>query len=435
MNQIKEKQRCGAARGMTGGQYEAGTENGTKYKAGTENEAKAEAQDPVELLSALIQIESMSGREQVLSDFVESKLHHMGMNTKRDEFGNLYGEYCFSDSGPVILFNTHLDNVPVGDGWTRDPFGAEQENGILYGRGACDPKGAMAAMLTAAETVIREHEAGRSGSGEKTADESSPFCGTLIFMGAACEEISPPVEKGTWKAVQAGYVRADMAICGEPTDNIPCIGEFGKMEYEITTYGKPAHASAPERGVNAIIHMAKILTALEERVERRWSDLLSRRGTLNVGMIAGGVQVNIVPELAKASVERRLVPGQTAEGSLAEMRHICDSLRGEIPDLHYEIQVVGEGNAAVISETEPVAQLMAQSVETVTGNRPAPKGFVAHADADWLITHGNIPTVIYGPGALSDAHTNHEQVKTADVSEAAAVLTEFLHRSLGSKQA
>ncbi|WP_165445446.1 M20 family metallopeptidase [Bacilliculturomica massiliensis] len=372
------------------------------------------------LLKELIRIRSMSGEENELAEFVAGKLENMGMKVYRDRHGNLYGEYSFGDAeGPVILLNTHLDNVPVGDGWERGPFAAEEEDGVIWGRGACDPKGAMAAMLTAVDTVVtqRPPEGGRRQ-------------GKLIFMGAVAEEISPPSAKGTWKAVKDGLVKADMAICGEPTDNIPCIGEFGKMEYEIITHGKPSHGSAPEKGINAVIHMAHLLIALEEQAERRWSDLLGRKGTLNVGTISGGVQINIVPETARAQVERRLVPGQTAEGSLAELRRICDGVKEKIPELNYEINVAGEGNAAVISREEPAARLMRESVEAVTGRTPADRGFVAHADADWLITCGNIPTVIYGPGALSDAHTSHEKVRAADVEEAALVLTEFLDRAL-----
>lgn len=391
-----------------------------------------EERDTTELLKRLLRIKSMSGEENELANFVGRWLQARGMETEKDRHGNLYAEYRFGEAaeeenaGPVVLFNTHLDNVPIGEGWERSPFGAEEEDGIVYGRGACDPKGALAAMMTAAAAMIQdEKEREKTGLPKRN--------GTLLLMAAVTEEISPPSAKGTWKAVKDGLVKADMAVCGEPTDNLPCIGEFGKMEYEIITHGKPAHASAPEQGVNAILHLSRLLLELDRRAERRWSELLGRKGTLNVGMISGGVQINIVAETARAKVERRLVPGQTAQESMDEMKRICDSVKAELPELNYEILVAGEGNAALISEEEPVARLMNASVEAVTGKRPGPKGFVAHADADWLITYGKIPTVIYGPGSLSDAHTCREKVKTADVAEAANVLAEFLNRAFSGE--
>lgn len=385
--------------------------------------------ETTELLKQLIQIQSPSGQEQALADFLMERLKNMGMETSRDRHGNIYGSYEFTSgkwgapgTGPVILFNTHLDNVPVGQGWEIDPFEGLCTEGVIYGRGACDPKGAMAAMIGAAEALIGQDKGGQGS-----------YLGRLIFMGAVTEEISPPSAKGTWKAVKDGLLKADMAICGEPTENLPCIGEFGKLEYELVVLGKSAHASAPEQGVNGILHLCRLLLALDEKAERRWSPLLGRSGTLNVGLVSGGSQINIVPGEARAAIERRLVPGQTAEESMAELRGICHGVKEQYPDIEYRLQVTGEGNAALISQEEPVAKWMAESVEAVTGTAPGARGFVAHADADWLITGANIPTVIFGPGALAHAHTCREQVKVKEVEEAAEILLVFLQKAMGAQ--
>ena len=417
---------------------------------------KIKEEDATQLLVDLIGIESPSRGEGPLAEFVAERLSAAGMKVYFDRHQNLYGEYTFGgeanrdgaylkgepaeaegrrpcrqrEEGPIVLFNTHLDNVPPGGGWKTRPFEAAVEDGVLWGRGACDPKGALTAMILAMECVIEEgKKEAKDFEGKKDFQGKKGFRGKLLFMGAVTEEISPPSEKGTWKAVKDGLIQADMAICGEPTENIPCIGEFGKVEYELIVHGKPAHASAPEKGVNAILNMAELLTALNQKVERRWSELLGRRGTFNVGTIAGGVQVNIIPELARASFERRLVPGQTAEESRRELLSICEEVKARIPELEYELVVTGEGNPAVISKDEPVAAMLSHSIQEVTGSRREAGGFVAHADADWLITYGGIPTVIYGPGALSDAHTSHEKVELSQVREAAEVLAAFLERA------
>lgn len=360
----------------------------------------------IDVLKEIIRFKSVSWEEKSLAEYLKSYFDATGMTTSIDRHGNFYAEY--RNGNPVVMLNTHMDVVPVGSDWKTDPFEPVEDGRDLIGRGACDAKGSLAAFIIAVKKVLA------NGNRPK---------GTILLMAATTEEPSPPEVKGTWKAIMDGRIKADMAICGEPTGNTACIAELGRMEYELISKGRSSHANTPEQGINAIVNMAALVTALNKKVARPYCDLMKRRGTFLIGTIKGGVQSNVVPEECRALLDRGLIPGQTHEDSIGEIRAICDEVAAQIPDLSYDIKVNYTGNPAAIPADSPVAQAILRSIETVTGKPSKPAGFPAHCDADWIITLGKIPTVIFGPGSLKYAHSCCERVNMDEVYEAAKIVT------------
>lgn len=367
---------------------------------------KIDSEEVINLLKTIISIKSMSWEEQALAEFVQKYLSDLGMETRIDHHGNVYGEY--RNGSPTLLFNTHLDNVPVNSDWKTNPFESVIQDGLLYGRGACDPKGSLAGMLIAVKTLLK----------------NTQLKGSVIFMGAATEEISPPSDKGTYKGIMDGAVKdVDMAICGEPTDCKACITQYGRMEYRLKTFGKAAHANAPEKGINSILHMAELVKALDSQVSRPVFPLLGK-STFNIGMINGGVQSNIVPATCEVLIDQGLVPGQTHETALAEMIEICDAVKSRIPDLNYQFETTYTGYATLLDTNEPIVKAAIAAINEVHGTNDAKEAaFTSHCDGDWLITFGHIPTLILGPGSLKLAHTSNEYVPLAEVIECAKIYT------------
>ncbi|MHB1653462.1 MAG: M20 family metallopeptidase [Desulfitobacteriaceae bacterium] len=360
-------------------------------------------QELIDFLRDLIKIQSRSYEEQLIASYVEEYLKKCGAQTWSDNEGNVFGR--IGQGNPVLLLHAHLDTVPEGEGWQDPPFDGVIHNNLMYGRGACDTKGGLAAMLMAFK---------------QTATQKEKLRGTLLFAGVVREEISPPEKKGTFIALKNG-LQADMAIVAEPTSLQACIAEIGRTEYILEIIGESAHANMPEQGRNSIVKMAEVVTDLVKRVKRPYSQLLGRTSTFNIGFIEGGIQSNIVPESCSILIDRGLVPGQNPEESLKEIRFIVESVL-EGGEFRYRLSVPYQGFPATVDPQETVVQTLVESIRKHRNSNASPQGFVSHCDADWLITFGKIPSVIFGPGDLSVAHTNHEHVDLSEVQLAAKIL-------------
>lgn len=361
------------------------------------------SEEIISLLKELIRIPSRSYEEQQIGQYLKSYLEKRAEETWMDQHGNVFAK--IGSGNPVLLLHAHMDTVHEGEGWEKDPFGAEQIDNLIYGRGACDVKGGLTSMLLAFS---------------KIAENPEKLKGTLVFGAFVCEEISPPESKGTMLALKDG-LQADMAIVAEPTSLQACIAQIGRTEYKITINGRAAHANTPEKGLNAVVKMAELISALEQRIDRPYSEILKRYSTFNIGKIEGGIQSNIVPENCSILIDRGLVPSQNAEDSLAEMKMIVEDVLKD-SDFSYEISVPYQGFPAEVDPNEPVVRHLLHHIEKHTNSPASATGFISHCDADWLITYGKIPSVIFGPGNLEVAHTNHEHVGVNEVVLATKIL-------------
>ena len=308
---------------------------------------------------------------------------------------------------PTLIVNGHLDVVPVHrPGWTHDPFAAELDGGRLYGRGTADMKGGIAAAVEAL-AVLR-----RSGR--------EPAC-DVAFHLVADEERGGAL--GTGALVASGAVRGDACLVPEPTGLSVCVAERGLFTATITVHGRPAHGSEPLEGVSAIEKAAKIVLALHGADFGGPPHDLLGRPTCNVGVIAGGSGHNTVAERCTLVIDRRLLPGASAETAEGELRACIDAIDDD--DLRYDLEPLVHGEASELDVDHPFVGSMQAAVHAVLG-QPAPVcGMRFTTDARFVRNQAGIPTVVCGPGEVAQAHTNDEWVAVDQLVDAAAVYAEL----------
>jgi acetylornithine deacetylase/succinyl-diaminopimelate desuccinylase family protein len=300
-----------------------------------------------------------------------------------------------------ILLAPHLDTVNAA----AEQFVPRTRNGRLYGRGTCDTKGSVATMFAAVCEVAR--------SGQRPAETE------IIFAGLVDEENG---QTGS-RALAASGLKADLAIVGEPTGCRVVSAHKGNLWLRLETRGKSAHGARPELGRNAVHAMARVVDLLETeyaaRLRQRRHVLLGRP-TVNVGVISGGTQANIVPDSCAILVDRRTLPGETEQTVRTEIKVLLRK--------HHLQATLGNDKLGpcLPLETDPKTPLVAQLMRSVGQRRPAGVDYFCDAS---VLAHGGIPSVVFGPGDIAQAHTADEWVSLADLERAQALLTRFL-RSL-----
>lgn len=300
-----------------------------------------------------------------------------------------------------ILLAPHLDTVggePIGPAL----FEPLRRNGRLYGRGACDTKGSIAAMLTALGQV--------AGSSRR------PRHTELVFAGLVDEENN---QAGSRALVASGF-KADLAIVGEPTRLRVVTAHKGDLWLRLEARGRSAHGSRPELGRNAVHKMARVVDVLQRdyaaRLRRRLHPLLGP-ATVSVGTISGGTQPNIVPAHCAITVDRRTLPGETEAAVHREIRAFLRrrGLRVTLADTR--------GVPCPALETDTRLPLVQAFLRCAGQRRPA--GVVFFCDAA-VLAAGGIPSVVFGPGDIAQAHTAEEWINLRHLDEATALLTRFL---------
>lgn len=323
--------------------------------------------------------------------------------------------------GRKLILNGHLDVVPAGAGWSRDPLGGAVEDGKLYGRGSSDMKAGVAAMMYAAITLKRA---------------GNPFCGDLILFFNVDEER----ENAGMKLFLAEDLTADYAIIGEPTGLQLCVGHRGVARYRLRTRGTPGHTAFTEQPDNAIHKMLPYivgLTKLSVEVEGRSHPIVGR-STLTVTQIHGGDAPNMVPGWCMAEIDRRLLPGETRAQVRSEIER-C--LREAVPDGDgddYELENYLFVPASHIDTEHPLVRAAIHAgsrVRAAAGRTDAPRveSFAATCEAPYFMLDKGIPTLICGPGSLAQAHTVDEYVEVAQVVEAVQLYIAFVEELLQAR--
>jgi succinyl-diaminopimelate desuccinylase len=341
-----------------------------------------------------------------------------------------------SGPGPCVHFNGHLDVVDPASGWTLDPFAGTLRDGRLYGRGACDMKGGIAAAVIAIESIL---EAG------------IPFAGALEISGTADEEtgglggVAWLAERGWFSAP-----RVDHVIIPEPlnVDRI-CLGHRGVWWAEIETFGRAAHGSMPFLGDCAVRHMGALLERIERRLLPRLAERVTampvvpadaRRSTLNIAALPGGlgeshgdVPSPMVPHRCRMLIDRRFLIEEDLSAVKAEMRTLLDELKGSRAGFDYGIRDVLEVLPAMTPQDAPVVRALQAGIEEVL-QRPA--DLVASPgtyDQKHIYRVGKLEhCVAYGPGILELAHQPDEYVVIDDLVASAKVMAAAALSLLGA---
>lgn len=378
----------------------------------------------VSLLQALIRLRSdhPPGDCRAALAVVEKKLARAGLEfttfAKEEHQPSLLAELSGRNSTATLMYHAHIDTVPAGEPelWNVEPFGGEIIEGQVYGRGAGDDKGSVAAQVMAAVTLAR---AGVN------------LNGALQVAVVADEESGGLV--GTKWLHDSGKLAPDFLIVGEQTNNRVAVAERVACGIDLTVFGQSAHGATPWAGENAVLKAARALTWLQDKL---FPKLAARATglfpppTLNVGKIQGGIQWSIVPERCKVEMDRRLIPGETREMAMAEIRELLDEYAATVEPLRYELFSTGEVAPNINTDpNDPFVQSANTALAAIAGQSHELTGYVQTSDGRWFAGDG-IPIIIFGPSDPAVAHAADEHVSIDQLVEATRFLTLFALRWL-----
>jgi acetylornithine deacetylase len=340
----------------------------------------------VELLRDLVRIPSESGHEEGVVARLDSAARELGVTP--EVIGRNITALFDGGDGPLLLLNSHTDTVPVGEGWTRDPLGAEIENGRIYGRGSNDAKGCVTAMLLGAARAF----ATNAPKGK-------------VLFAASCEE--EVLGQGLEKLLPL-LPRPDAAVVGEPTGLQPAVAQKGLLLLEVTAAGRSAHA-AWGGGVNAVEAAARDVLALSKLAVPGEHPALGKT-SLHVTQISGGTRHNVIPDACKLVVDIRTTPAVSPE-SIVEL--VKRSVEGQVKVRSSRLGSV---------ETDPGHAIVQAALAANPGAAP----YGSPTLSDWVFLKG-IPTVKAGPGQSPRSHTPDEYLEVAEL-EAGVLFYESLIR-------
>ena len=330
---------------------------------------------------------------------------------------------------PAELWECHQDTVGVA-GMKIDPFAATESDGRIWGRGACDVKGSLAAMLTALARIEAERIAlSKTIVLALTINEECGFTGVKSLcqlwgneeqIAAAAMHVRGPL---AWDDLRK--LCPTRAIVAEPTELDVVVAHKGSLRWRCHTHGRAAHTSRPERGCNAISAMVRVVQAIErfqqEVLDQREAHPLCGGPTVCVSTIQGGTGVNTVPDHAVIDIDRRLVPSETADGSFQELvEYITLQCDGNIGDATIEhepssSQSIGLSDAKNRDWAEQIAALVRAQ------GKPGRLIGVPFGTDAWALSATGIPTVVFGPGSIDQAHTDDEWIDIGELERATEV--------------
>ena len=374
----------------------------------------ARAGDPVALARLLVSIPSVNpvlspggDGEARMAEVTAELLNEWGFDTTVHEVepGRPNVIARLSGEGPTLLLNGHLDTVGI-DGMTVDPFAATVEDGRLVGRGSCDMKGGVAALLSAAKRLAQ--------TGPRpnlivalTADEEYASIGMVDFVAQLDTAV-------------------DLAVVCEPTSLRVMPAHKGFVWLEVDFRGRAAHGSRPDIGIDAIRHAGLYLAALDrysEALRQRPAHPLLQHGSFHAGTISGGSAESVYPDRCTLLLERRTMPGEQPEDVVADFTSVLEALRTSEPSLNATLRMTLERPGSEVAIDGPLVQgLLNAAAEEGT---PADvEGMTAWVDAA-LLNEAGVPAVCYGPGSIEQAHTVDEWIDVDEIRVCARVLERF----------
>ena len=341
--------------------------------------------------------------EQRMLDFLAATAAQAGLDIELQPVlpgrPNLLARLCPREkTRHRIVLAPHLDTVNAPE----NLFTPRKRDGRLFGRGACDTKGCVAAMVTALCELTRQ--------------PSRPAQTEILFAGLVDEENG---QAGS-RALAGSRLKADLAIVGEPTRLQAVTAHKGDLWMVIKTRGLSAHGARPELGRNAVHAMARVVDLLEteyaRQLQRRHHPLLGRP-TINVGSIRGGTQANIVPDSCEILVDRRTLPGETEAGV---EREIHSFLRKHGLEVSFD-----RGRLAPCEplETNPKLPLVQQFLNSIGQRKPAGVNYFCDAS---VLSRGGIPSIVFGPGDIAQGHTADEWIELNSLERGKDMLLNFL---------
>lgn len=401
----------------------------------------------VDDLRALITIPSITGSEERVAAWAAEALRGLGMRVEvvrpdliahrsdpawpgeemaRTSLPVVIGR-AGGDEVPRVILSGHLDVVPPGDPttWTADPWGAEIRDGAMFGRGACDMKGGVAAILAAVR-------------GLRDAGELELLHGELMVVLVPSEEDGG---QGTLAAIRAGAT-ANLAIITEPTNLDVVVAHAGAVTFQLTVPGRAAHASQRREGISALDNLFTLSQALLADETRRnmaeTDPLMTALGLpypTIIGIVSGGAWASTVLDRVVADGRYGVRLGQSPAAAADELRTCIAQACAADPFLRDHPATVeitgGQFGSARVPSDHPLPVGLADVAEAVLGRRPALLGEPYGADMQMFVNHGGTPCVMFGPGDVRVAHSADEHVALDEVEACARVLAAWVIREIG----
>lgn len=347
-----------------------------------------------------------------IKDILESEDIKVDLKYIDDHRANVYAILDSGIEGKTILYNGHMDTVPAGLGWDVDPFASyEDEYGNIYGRGASDMKSGVASMIYAAICLKRM---------------AYPKTGKLILFFNVDEEIT----NLGMKQFLREDITADLAIISEPTDLNIAIGHRGAARFYLKTKGVAGHACYVTNPDNAIEKMNKLLPVIFEyghRIKEDKKDDFLGSALSNVTTIRGGIAGNIIPDECVAEIDRRTLPGEKADDIEKEYISL---LKNYAPDIDFELICYTFLASSSIDADHEFVKLIEETTKPYYPNVKK-KSFEATCEAPFFSVEKGIPTVVFGPGSLSEAHVKNEKVKKNELINAGKIFLDLGKTLLG----
>jgi len=386
--------------------------------------------DLVGFLRDLVQTPSPSTQEKAVGERIAAEMKRLDFrNVHVDRIGNVVG-WIGPGKGPLLMFNSHMDTVRVSDpeAWSHKPFGADIIDGVLYGLGACDMKGGLAAMIYGAK-LLR--------------DSGMDLMGDLVVACVVQEE--PCEGLGSRVLIEEEGIRPDWVVLGEPTGLDIVRGQRGRIEMRLITHGRSAHSACPALGENAIYTAARLLFGLELLAEQLGNDAFLGPGSLAVTDISSSASSrNAVPDRCELIIDRRLTLGENETKAIAEVQRVIarEGVRAEVEVTEYQATSYSGYPchnrefypAWVMAEDHPLVLSAVQAVREELKHRPRVGHWEFSTEGVYTAGVAGIPTVGFGPGDPRHAHTADEHVRLDDVHAAAEVYARLASQLLGTEE-
>ncbi len=374
-----------------------------------------DTQGLVRLAQDLIRTPSLPGEEAAVAARLRASMQESGFQEVwTDRAGNVIGRYG-AGHGPKLLIEGHMDAVAIGDrrAWTRDPLGAEIDGGYLYGRGAADMKAALAAMVYAVKQL---------------ATTGAALNGDLYIAFVVQEE--PCEGMAVRGLIEEEGLLPDFVILGEPTNLGLYRGQRGRVELQVTTYGRASHAALPQEGTNAVLLAARLLFGIDLLGAQLLSDPLMGQGSVAVTHIeSSATSLNSIPDRCAFVLDRRLTLGETEARAIAEVQQVIrrEGVRADVATLEFQLATytgyVAHGRKYyppwLLPEDSILTRQASRALEKTLGAAPRMGLWPFSTDGAYTMGVAGIPTIGFGPGDPERAHTTDEAVRVLDIVTAA----------------
>lgn len=378
--------------------------------------------ETIRLTQELVQIrsETPTGSEAAVANRIEDYLHGLGLSVERDlvqeDRENLVVELSGDSNQPALVFLNHMDTVPAGEGWTREPFSAEIAKGKMWGRGTCDMKGGLAAGLVALKWLKKKVDQGaqiqRSFRSCLVVDEESAWM------------------RGAGAAVERGRIRKnDVVISCEPTNLELKTAQKGAMWYEVTFTGKSSHAAAPENGADAIQAAARMILLLQNRASEidSFHPLLGKT-TIVSSVIRGGSKTNVVADTCQVEVDVRFIPPLGVEDVRELIEEAAREASEKVLGTNADIRVLSVDRPPILSDPNSEgAEIIGNVLQKTLGKNSEASGVSYYSDAGLAAARtGNQQCFLLGPGNIAQAHGPDEYIEVEELKKATVVYGNLL---------